>query len=80
VGRSPVTDDDGPPPTARMATAFTIIGAILVAFLYRVVSGGHVPPWLVLLVSVLGIAAGAVVLGSDAVEAGYEVVRGLRGP
>jgi hypothetical protein len=80
VGRSPVTDDGGPSPTARLAAAFTIIGAILAAFLHRVVTGGHVPPWLVLLVSVLGLAAGAAALGSDAVAAGYAVVRGLRRP
>ena len=70
--------DDGPPSLAQVLVAFTIIAAILAAFLYRVATVGHVPPWLVLLVSVLGLAAGAAVLGSDAVRTGYAVVRGLQ--
>jgi uncharacterized membrane protein YfcA len=58
--------------------AFTIIAAILAAFLYRIATEGHVQPWLVLLVSVLGLAAGAAVLGTDAFEASYEAYRELR--
>lgn len=72
--------DRAPPPLARVLVAFTIIGAILAAFLYRVATVGHVQPWLVGLVSVLGLAAGAAVLGSDAVRTGYEVFRELRKP
>jgi hypothetical protein len=70
--------DRAPPPLARMLVAFTIIVAILAAFLYRVATAGHVQPWLVLLVSVLGLAAGAAVLGSDAMAAGYEMVQGFQ--
>jgi len=69
--------DRAPPPLARVAVAFVIIAAILAAFLYRVATGGRVQPWLVALVSVLGLAAGAAVLGTDAVRTGYEVFRGL---
>lgn len=72
--------DRAPPPMARVAVAFVIIAAILAAFLYRVTTGGPVRPWLVALVSLLGIAAAAAALGTDAVETGYEVMRGLRGP
>lgn len=70
--------DRAPPPLARVAVAAAIILAILAAFLYRVATAGHVQPWLVLLVSVLGLAAGAAVLGTDAVETGYAVLKGLQ--
>lgn len=76
-----MSDRDSPPPPsslARVALAFTIIAAILAAFLYRIATEGHVPPWLVLLVSVLGLAAGAAVLGTDALEVGYEAYRELQ--
>ena len=69
---------DGPPPLARAVVAFTIIAAILAAFLYRVATSGRVQPWLVGLVSVLGLAAGAAVLGTDAMRMGYAVLEGLR--
>lgn len=70
--------DRAPPPLARVALAFTIIAAILAAFLYRIATEGHVQPWLVLLVSVLGLTAGAAVLGTDALEVGSEAYRDLR--
>ena len=70
--------DRAPPPLARVAVSFTIIAAILAAFHYRVATVGDVPPWLVGLVSVLGLGAGVAMLGSDAMTAGYEVFRGLR--
>lgn len=69
--------DRAPPPLARVAVASAIIAAILAAFLYRVATAGHVQPWLVLLVSVLGLAAGAALLGSDAMAVGYAVLRDL---
>jgi len=72
-----VSDRD-PPPLARVAVAFTIIVAILAAFLYRLATAGEVQPWLVMLVSILGLAAGAAVLGSDAIETGYAVLRGMQ--
>lgn len=67
-----------PPPLARALVAFTIIVAILAAFLYRIATAGHVQPWLVLLVSVLGLAAGAALLGGDAMAAAYEMLRTLQ--
>lgn len=62
---------------ARVAVAFTVIAAILAAFLYRVAAADPVQPWLVLLVSLLGLAAAAAVLGSDAVRTASAALREL---
>jgi phosphate/sulfate permease len=53
----------------------SIILAILIAFLYQLATGEEIQPWLVLLVSVLGLAAGAALLGEKAVRTGYELFR-----
>lgn len=69
---------EGQPGLARAAAGLLVIAAILVAFLYQLTTSGEVALWLMLLVSVLGLAAGAAVLGVDALRAGYAVLCGLR--
>jgi phosphate/sulfate permease len=59
----------------RAATGMSIILAILIAFLYQLATGEEIQPWLVLLVSVLGLAAGTALLGEKAVRTGYELFR-----
>ena len=66
------------PSGARVAVAFTVIAAILAAFLYRVAAADPVQPWLVALVTVLGLAAAAAVLGTDAVRTAFVGLRQLR--
>ncbi|MFC7140916.1 hypothetical protein ACFQMA_13915 [Halosimplex aquaticum] len=66
-------------PWIRAVGGLLIIVAILVAFLYQLTARGETEGWLVVLVSLLGLAAGAAVLGSEAVRTGYRVLRGLRG-
>jgi hypothetical protein len=66
------------PVAAHVGVATVIIATILAAFLHRIAAGDPVPPWLVGLVSLLGVAAAAAVLGGDAVRTAYAVVRGLQ--
>jgi len=68
---------DPPPVAARVGVATAIIAAILAAFLYRVATGGSVPAWLGLVVSVLGVAAAAAVLGPGAVRTAVAALRTL---
>lgn len=67
------------PGRVRGAAGLLVILVIMAAFVFQLSTGDRVQPWLVLLVSVLGLAAGAAVLGADAVMTGYAVLRGLRG-
>lgn len=60
----------------RAITGFLIVIAILVAFLHQLVQEEAIPPWLVLLVSVLGLGAGATLLGRKAIQTGYEIFSG----
>lgn len=52
----------------RFVVGVLVIAVILAAFLHRMVSEETLQPWLVLLVSVLGLAAAAAVFGKDAVR------------
>ncbi len=52
----------------RFVVGVLVIAVILAAFLHRQVSGEPLQPWLVLLVSVLGLAAATAVFGKDAVR------------
>lgn len=61
---------------ARVVVGTAIIFAVLAAFLHRVVTGRGIEPWLIFLVSVLGIAAAAAILGPEAVRVANEVVGG----
>lgn len=61
---------------ARAIGGVVVIVALLAAFLLQVARNGEVEPWLVLVVSVLGLAAGAAILGADAVRTGYRLLRG----
>lgn len=70
---------DARPDWDRAAAGMLVILVIMTAFVYQLSSANRVQPWLVLLVSILGLAAGAAVLGTDAVRTGYAVLRGLRG-
>lgn len=58
----------------RALTGTLVICVILAAFLVRFVGDGEVAPWLVFLVSVLGLAAGAAVLGDRAIETAAAVL------
>lgn len=61
---------------ARAVVGAVVIVALLAAFLVQLVRDGRVQSWLVLLVSVLGLAAGAAILGTDAVRTAYALLRG----
>lgn len=61
---------------ARAVVGAAVVVALLAAFLLQVARDGRVRPWLVLLVSVLGLAAGAAILGADAVRTAYALLRG----
>lgn len=63
----------------RATAGLLIISAILAAFIYQQLTDGRTQPWLVVLVSVLGLSAAAAILGTDAVETAAEVLKGLYG-
>lgn len=71
--------NDGGQDRVRAAAGLLVILVIMVAFVSQLSSPNRVQPWLVLLVSVLGLAAGAAVFGEDAIRTGYAVLRGHRG-
>lgn len=54
----------------RAVAGLAVILAVLVGFLYRLVAGEPLQFWLAGLVTVLGLAAGASVFGTEAMKVG----------
>lgn len=57
----------------RLLVGVLVIVVIMAAFVHLLVEGEPQPPWLVLLVSVLALAAGGAVFGKDAIKLAAEI-------
>ena len=57
----------------RAVAGLLVITAILVAFLYRLAAGEPLQFWLAGLVTVLGLAAGASIFGTEAMKVGASI-------
>lgn len=64
-----------PPPRLRATAGLLVVASVLAVALVRLLRGHALPLWLVLLVSVLSLAAGASVFGTDAMRLGTAIFR-----
>lgn len=64
-----------PRPWVRATFGALVVAGVLAGALARLASGESLPLWLVLLVSVLTLAAGASVFGADAIRLGTRIFR-----
>ncbi|MEF8773534.1 MAG: hypothetical protein V5A23_05560 [Halobacteriales archaeon] len=64
-----------PPPRLRAAAGALVVAGVVAAAAFRLAAGHSLPFWLVLLVSVLSLAAGASVFGADAMRLGTAIFR-----
>ncbi|WP_224334018.1 hypothetical protein [Haloprofundus halobius] len=74
-------DSDEPPPTraqTRTVVAVALLFTLLGATLPRLASGDPLAAWQILLLSVLGLAAGVATLGEEPIRAAADVYRDSR--
>lgn len=64
-----------PPDRVRIAVGSLVVAGVLAAAVARIATGQSLPLWLVVLVSVLTLAAGASVFGADAMRLGTRIFR-----